>query len=135
MFVREKTLHFHHCDPAGIIFYPQYFVLFHEVVEEWFTLGLDCPYGEYVRHRRLGVPAVKTTADFLQQAYLGDVLRFELQCTRLGASSLDYTVMVWRAEELCARGAATLVQMSLETRKSVPFDDPLRARIAAYLPT
>ena len=59
-FVREKTLHFQHCDPAGIIFYPQYFVLFHEVLENWWTEGLGIPYGDYIRRQRLGVPAVRT---------------------------------------------------------------------------
>jgi len=134
LFIREKTLHFQHCDPAGIIFYPQYFVIFHEVLEEWFTDGLQTPYGDYIRHRRLGVPAVKTSAEFLQQAFLGDVLRCELQCTRLGASSLDYTVEARVAGALCARVHTTVVQMSLESRRAVPFDAELRARLTAFLP-
>jgi 4-hydroxybenzoyl-CoA thioesterase len=134
LFIRDKTLHFQHCDPAGIIFYPQYFVIFHEVLEEWFTHGLHTPYGEYIRHRRLGVPAVKVTAEFVRQAYLGDVLRCELQCTRLGSSSLDYTLEAWVGDELCARGHTTVVQISLETRRAVPFDATLRARLAGFLP-
>jgi 4-hydroxybenzoyl-CoA thioesterase len=134
LFVRDKTLHFQHCDPAGIIFYPQYFVIFHEVLEDWFTHGLDTPYGAYIRQRRLGVPAVKTTAEFMRQVFLGDVLRCELQCTRLGASSLDYTLEAWLGEELCAHAHTTVVQMSLETRRAVPFDDTLRTRITGYLP-
>jgi 4-hydroxybenzoyl-CoA thioesterase len=40
VFVREKRVRFHHCDPAGIVFYPQYFVLFHELMEDWFREGL-----------------------------------------------------------------------------------------------
>jgi 4-hydroxybenzoyl-CoA thioesterase len=30
----DKLIRFHHCDPAGIVFYPQYFVLFNELVAE-----------------------------------------------------------------------------------------------------
>ena len=30
----DKLIRFHHCDPAGIVFYPQYFVLFNELVED-----------------------------------------------------------------------------------------------------
>ncbi len=132
-FVREKTLHFQHCDPAGIIFYPQYFVLFHEVLEEWFTEGLKTPYGDYIRHRRLGVPAVKTSADFLRQVFLGDVIRLELQCHRIGSSSLDYSIEAWCHNTCCARAETTVVQMSLETRRAVPFDDALRARLSGFL--
>lgn len=135
IFTREKTLHFQHCDPAGIIFYPQYFVLLHEVTEDWFTLALATPYGDYVRTQRLGVPAVKASADFLAQAWLGDTLRFELQCARMGTSSLAMNFEVWRAETLCARGETTLVQISLDTRRAVAFAADLRQRISAYLPT
>lgn len=132
-FSRAHTLRFHHCDPAGIIFYPQYFVLFHETLEAWFTEGLATPYGHYVRERRLGVPAVSTRAEFMTQAWLGETLRFELVCTRLGTSSLDYTVAAWGGDTLRARGHTTVVQMSLETRRAVPFDAALRAAIEAFL--
>ena len=40
VFEDDKLIRFHHCDPAGIIFYPQYFVLFNELIEDWFTRGL-----------------------------------------------------------------------------------------------
>jgi 4-hydroxybenzoyl-CoA thioesterase len=132
-FERDKTLHFQHCDPAGIIFYPQYFVLFHEVLEDWFTEGLDTPYGDYIRHQRLGVPTVKTAGEFFVQAYLGDRLSIRLQCVRLGGSSLDYVAEAWRGSELCARGSGTIVQISLDTRRSVPFAPALRERIGRFL--
>ncbi len=133
IFERTKTIRFQHCDPAGIIFYPQYFVLFHEVMEDWFTEGLATPYGDYIRQQRLGVPAVKADAEFMTQAYLGERLRCELRCTRLGNSSLDYQVEAWCGDELRARGRATVVQMSLETRRSVPFSPTLRARIEKFV--
>ena len=132
-FERDKLIRFNHCDPAAIIFYPQYFVLFHEVLENWWTDGLGIPYGDYIRRQRLGVPAVRTEAEFFAQAWLGDVLRFELACTRLGQSSLDYRIEVWRDETRCARGTCTVVQSSLETRKSVPFTGILREKIEAFL--
>lgn len=132
-FLHHHTLRFHHCDPAGIIFYPQYFVLFHETLEAWFTDGLAMPYGQYVREHRLGVPAVSTRAEFATQAWLGETLRLELFCTRLGTSSLDYTVEAWHADTLRARGHTTVVQMSLETRRAVPFEATLRAAIEQYL--
>jgi 4-hydroxybenzoyl-CoA thioesterase len=135
IFERFKTIRFQHCDSAGIIFYPQYFVLFHEVMEDWFTDGLDTPYGDYIRHQRLGVPAVKARADFLTQAFLGERLSCRLSCTRLGSSSLDYQVEVWHGNELRARGFMTVVQMSLETRRAVPFAAALRARIETFIST
>lgn len=133
-FERDKTLRFQHCDPAGIIFYPQYFVLFHELMEEWFTEALNIPYGEYIRVQRLGVPAVKVEAEFLTQAFLGDTLRFGLICELLGASSLTLAVDVHSGDACRARGKITVVQMSLESRRAVVFDSALRGRIERFLP-
>lgn len=36
-FETDKLIRFHHCDSAGIVFYPQYFVLFTELVEDCFN--------------------------------------------------------------------------------------------------
>jgi len=133
-FERLKVIRFHHCDPAAIIFYPQYFVLFHELMEEWFSEGLNTNYGEYIRVARLGVPAVKAECEFVAQSKLGDEVNFRLQPTRLGNSSLSFVGEAWGGDELRTRAQITVVQMSLETRKSVPFATDLRERIAAFLP-
>ena len=132
-FERRKVIRFHHCDPAAIIFYPQYFVLFHELMEEWFTEGLQTDYGEYVRNARLGVPAVKVACEFFAPSQLGDVVDFRLQPTRLGSSSLAFVGEATGKNQLRARAHITVVQMSLDTRQSVPFTAPLRARITTYL--
>jgi hypothetical protein len=34
-------------DPAGIVFYPQYFILFHELLEDWFNRGLEVDYADF----------------------------------------------------------------------------------------
>lgn len=34
-FITHKTVRFQHCDPAGIVFHPQFFVLLHEVQEDF----------------------------------------------------------------------------------------------------
>ena len=132
-FERRKVIRFHHCDPAAIIFYPQYFVLFHELMEEWFTEGLQTDYGEYVRNARLGVPAVTAACEFFAPSQLGDVVDFRLQPTRLGSSSLAFVGEATGKHQLRARAHITVVQMSLDTRQSVPFAAPLRARITTYL--
>ncbi|HEY1393321.1 MAG TPA: acyl-CoA thioesterase, partial [Methylibium sp.] len=35
VFWRERQIRFSDCDPAGIVFYPQYFVMFNGLVEDW----------------------------------------------------------------------------------------------------
>lgn len=132
-FERTKLIRFQHCDPAAIIFYPQYFVLFHELQEDWFTEGLDENYGDYIFRQRLGVPSVKASCEFLAQSRLGDEVLFRLHPTVLGKSSLTFTAEAACKGELRARGEFTVVQMSLDTRKAVPFRGGLRARIESFM--
>ena len=40
VFERDVLIRFSHCDPAGIVFFPQYLVMFNNHVEDWVTDGL-----------------------------------------------------------------------------------------------
>ena len=44
-FTRDLIIRFEHCDAAGIIFYPRFFGLVNETVEDWFAslghIGLE----------------------------------------------------------------------------------------------
>ena len=44
VFVVDIRVRFSHVDQAGLIFYPRYFEMFNEVIEEWFDRGLDCSF-------------------------------------------------------------------------------------------
>ena len=43
-FERELRIRFAHCDPAGIVFFPQYLVMVNNLVEDWVTDALGVPY-------------------------------------------------------------------------------------------
>lgn len=45
------------------MFYPQYFVLFHELMEDWFNEGLGGNYAEYIREQGMGLPTVKVECE------------------------------------------------------------------------
>ena len=55
-FTTQKLIRFHHCDPAGIVFYPQYFYLLHEAQED-FLAHIGFPEHEMIAGG-LGVPIV-----------------------------------------------------------------------------
>jgi 4-hydroxybenzoyl-CoA thioesterase len=128
-----KLVRFQHCDPAGIVFYPMYFQLFNEVVEDWFAGGLGTTFREFHLERRLGLPVKKTECEFFAPSRLGDTLDCALQVTRVGGSSVGATIRVTCGDELRAEVKYVLVQMSLDAHKAVAFDDALRARIASFL--
>jgi 4-hydroxybenzoyl-CoA thioesterase len=58
-FESQKLVRFQHCDPAGIVFYSQYFVPFHELIEDWFSDALHVNCAGFIAVRKLGIPTVR----------------------------------------------------------------------------
>ena len=54
VFERPVRIRFAHCDPAGIVFFPQYLTLTNVLVEDWFTEALRVDYAEMIGKRRVG---------------------------------------------------------------------------------
>ena len=132
-FVSEKLIRFHHCDPAGIVFYPQYFVLMNELVEDWFDRRLCVPFAELHQRDRLGVPMGRIECDFLEPSKIGDVVAFELAVERLGNASILVVVTGRAGDEVRLKARLTLVFASLETRRAVRIPDDLRAAMSRDL--
>ena len=89
---RDKLIRFHHCDPAGIVFYPQYFVLMNELVEDWFDDGLGHPFSTFHGAERLGLPMAHLECDFFAPSRVGDRLKFRLEVEKIGNSSMTLAV-------------------------------------------
>jgi 4-hydroxybenzoyl-CoA thioesterase len=128
----DKQIRFHHCDPAGIIFYPQYFVLFHELLEDWFNIGLGLDYARFVREQGLGLPTVQVQCEFLAPVSMGQILHLELMVERLGTSSITLALRGSAGGREVVRVAQTVVHTSLAQMRAVPISDELRAAIAAF---
>ena len=99
-FESEKRVRFQHCDPAGIVFYPQYFVLFHELIEDWFNCGLEVNYADLITFQRLGVPTVRLECDFVAPSKIGDTLQLRLAVRRVGTSSIALSLLAFSGVEL-----------------------------------
>lgn len=132
-FEDDKLVRFQHCDPAGIIFYPQYFVLFHELMEDWFTKGLGVNYADMIYRDRIGVPMGRVECEFLAPSRIGETLRFSLRLARIGGSSLTMKVDCRRGDEVRARATLTVIMARLDGPSALPIPDDLRARMADYL--
>jgi 4-hydroxybenzoyl-CoA thioesterase len=74
-FSAQRTVRFSDCDPAGIVFFPQYLVMLNGLVEQWFDEGLRVPYATLLSAgRRVGLPTVRLEVDFTAISRHGDVL-------------------------------------------------------------
>ena len=150
-FSTRRTVRFADCDPAGIVFFPQYMVMLNTLVEEWFDDGLRIPYAGLIGTRRTGLPTVRLEVDFTAISRHGDLLTQRVELEKLGRSSLTLKHEFLGAPargrgdgdggvdgdghglELRLRARQVLVCTSLLTHKPQALPDDLRAALLPYL--
>lgn len=130
-FTRERLIRFSDCDPAGIVFYPQYFVMFNGLVEDWVEEGLGVGFRKLVIDRRIGLPTVRLEADFRAVSQMGDKVLLQLRVERLGSRSISLDSRCTSADggELRMQMKQVLVTTSLETHQAVEVPADLREAI------
>lgn len=108
-FVCGQKVLFKHCDPAGIVFYPRYFEMINDAVEEFFDVIVKDPFEKM--HATHGVPTVQAHAQFQAPSRHGDVLEIAIRPTRLGSASLDLNVTATCKGETRFSADVTLVRV------------------------
>jgi 4-hydroxybenzoyl-CoA thioesterase len=137
-FTIEKTVRFHHCDPAGIVFYPQFFYLLHEVQED-FLAHIGFPEHALI-NSGVGVPIVDMKTEFLGMCRNGDRLLMSLQLTKLGNASIgmQYEICGLNADpssppDVKLRAHGVVVYSEVPHGKARRIPDDLRAAMTPYL--
>ncbi|HEX2329834.1 MAG TPA: thioesterase family protein [Candidatus Angelobacter sp.] len=133
-FRTEVAVRFEDCDPAGIVFYPRFLVMFNNLVEDWWREGLKFSFNELVLKSRWGIPTVHLEVDFYRPSTLGDVLSANLYVHSLGRSSVKARIVLAGPDgEVRVKGNVVLVLMDLGEGRAIPFPDWLRERIQAFV--
>ncbi len=131
-FHSDMLVRFSHCDPAGIVFYPQYFIMFNGLVEDWFNQGLGVNYARYITGHRLGFPIVKLECDFIAPSKIGETITLGLKLERLGKSSMAIAVDCRYQKEERLRAKFVLVAMDLDAQHAQPIPEDLRELMLAF---
>jgi 4-hydroxybenzoyl-CoA thioesterase len=126
-----RRIRFSDCDPAGIVFYPQYFVMFNGLMEDWVDGRLGIGFADLVARRRIGLPTVRLEADFRAVSRFGDDVVLSLEVERLGGKSLTLALKCLAAGdgELRMAMRQVVVTTSLETHAAIEVPADLRAAI------
>jgi 4-hydroxybenzoyl-CoA thioesterase len=111
MLVSHKKLlvEWGHCDPAGIVFFPQYLAWFDDCTTALF-LDAGMPIQSlFKEHGVIGVPVVDLRARFILPSKFGDELSVESTVTEFGRSSFVVRHHIKKAGALAVEGFATRV--------------------------
>jgi len=101
---RTLTVEWGDCDPARIVFYPNYFRWFDASTGHHFAAaGLPKPI-LIEKYDVVGFPMVATRATFHIPSKFGDEVKIETQITRFGTSSFDVTHRLLKGDKLAVEG-------------------------------
>ena len=131
-FERPLRIRFAHCDPAGIVFFPQYMVMFNGLLEDWFTDGLGVAYGALISTRRIGTPTVSLACDFSAISRMGDEVTLGLSVLRIGGASFRLSLGCRQGGEARVRMTQVLVTTDLDTHRPIAIPDDIRVAMAPF---
>lgn len=132
-FEKNHLIRFHHCDPAGIVFYPEYLVIIDELIEDWFIEGMGTSFADLHMNERIGVPAARIEVDFIAPSKIGDILCLSLLVTRLGNKSFTLMVEGRVGEQVRMRAILVRVVAGLDGLHGITIPPALRERLRRFL--
>jgi 4-hydroxybenzoyl-CoA thioesterase len=141
MLVSHKKLlvEWGHCDPAGIVFFPQYLAWFDDCTTS-LLLDAGMPiHSLFKEHGVIGVPVVDVRARFILPSKFGDELDAESTVTEFGRSSFVVRHQLTKAGALAVEGYTKRVWTGLDPHdpskmKSRPLPKEVIARLSAGNP-
>lgn len=126
-FRTQVQVRFGDVDHAGIVYYPHFFIYFHEAFEDFFDQN-GFAYHVQLNQRRIGFPTVHIETDYQQPLRYGDTLDLELCVTKLGQRSAVFRYVGYRradGKQACV-AAITCACVDMNTFASIPIPDDLR---------
>ena len=130
-FTRDIIVRFEHCDAAGIMFYPRFFALVNEAVEDWFA-SLGHSFKALHVDQRKGVPTVRFECEFVGPVRIGDMLHQQLGVDSIGNSSLNLKHIASIGDRTVARFDQTIVFTDLLSMNAEPWRADLRKAITEF---
>lgn len=132
-FTTERKIRFSHCDPAGIVYFVNFFDMVSGAVEDWFNEAIGWGFNEMHIGQRVGFPIVRTGCEFFRPCHLGDRLELELCIAKLGRSSIEFAVTGRVAGDEKFRARHKVALMSLDSQRAMPIPEDMRAKMQPYV--
>jgi 4-hydroxybenzoyl-CoA thioesterase len=126
---RQVEIEFGDCDPAGIVYYPNYFRMFDASTAHLFEVALGMKKIAWIkRFGILGIPVVDTGAKFIKPSRFGDVVTINSTVTGFKRSSFEVVHQLLNDGTLAIEGRETRVWVGTDAEdphklRSLPVPD------------
>lgn len=135
IFERPIDIRFCHCDPAGIVFHPQYYVLLNALMEDFYCEVLGTGFIETVKSYGVGFPIAGVRSDFAAPSRPGEHCTGRLWIERLGETSIRFAMTISLGSELrlqCAE-TAVCVRPTATGMEKTPIPEEIRSKLLPYV--
>ena len=136
MLTNRRTLRIEwgQCDPAGIVFYPQYLIIFDSSTGWLFERTGLSPSAMRKRYRIVGMPVVEVGARFIQPCRFDDTVTVESEVGEWGRSSFTVRHRILKEGELALEGFEKRVWVGPHPERAGAIKaQPVPAEIVASL--
>ena len=128
-----RKIRFGHTDPAGIVYYPNYFDMFNGVVEDFFDECVGASFQRMSAEERVVTPLRHVECDFNAPSRIGDRLLLALTLIALGRSSVTLTIEGTVEGSLRLRARLVIVFVSLDDGQPVAPPSRVAERLRALM--
>ena len=127
-FRTSVTVRFGDVDHAGIVFYPKFFIYFHEAFEKFFD-DAGFAYHSLLGERRVGFPTVHIETDYTAPLKYGDSLDLEVSVPRIGKRSATFRYVGYRHRDgkRACTAEITCACVDMAAFSAIDIPDDLRA--------
>jgi len=122
------------CDPAGIVFYPNYFRMFNAATDALFAAAGFEPAIAFTRFGIIGYPMIDTSAAFSSPNRFGDSITILSFIARWGRSSFDVRHQLSNAAGESVQSSEKRVWATVDEAgrlQALPVPDEVRAAFGA----
>lgn len=120
------------CDPAGIVYTPQFFDVFNQAIEAWFCDRLGIDYYDILGPRKIGLGYAMATSTFFLPCAMGDEIEIFIDVARIGSKSYTLVLHALKGDQEALRGQFVTVVTSLDTHQSLVIPDDIRKALVVY---
>ena len=132
-FTVSRNIRFSDSDPAGIVFYAEFFRMFNDLFEDWLVKCLGIDFAEQFQTKQRMFPLVHVEVDFKEPRRMGQKMDLSLILTKLGRSSICYDIVGHDGDVEILRGSFVTCVASKKSMSTIEIPAEFRTRMEAYM--
>lgn len=132
-FTVTREIRFSDSDPAGIVFYAEFFRMFNDLFEDWLVKRLEIDFAHQFQAEQRMFPLVHVDVDFKEARRMGQKMDMTLILKRLGRSSIGYDIVCHDDGLEILHAKFVTCVASKKTMETIEIPADIRARMEEYL--